>query len=108
MEVRTALEAFAKAALDLDVAWEQAEIRDADVMNAGYPAGWQDFAEETAAIQVWARAVEHVRVNSPAFTITASDIARCPKGSLLPRHYRNDGTCTCSDSDRIKGSGNQV
>jgi hypothetical protein len=27
--------------------------------------------------------------------IKHSDIARCPKQSLLPSHYRDDGTCKC-------------
>jgi hypothetical protein len=27
--------------------------------------------------------------------ISTSDIARCPKHSLLPQHYRDDGSCLC-------------
>lgn len=27
--------------------------------------------------------------------IRSSDIARCPKRSLSPSHYRDDGTCLC-------------
>jgi hypothetical protein len=27
--------------------------------------------------------------------IKHSDIANCPKRSLLPQHYRDDGTCLC-------------
>lgn len=30
-----------------------------------------------------------------AFTIKRSDIERCPRKSLSPRHYNPDGTCTC-------------
>lgn len=30
-----------------------------------------------------------------AFTISSADIGRCPKRSLLPAHYRADGTCKC-------------
>jgi hypothetical protein len=29
--------------------------------------------------------------------IKHSDIANCPKRSLLPQHYRDDGTCLCDD-----------
>lgn len=35
----------------------------------------------------------------PAFTVTISDIGRCPKMSLSPSHYRDDGTCLCDDED---------
>ncbi len=31
--------------------------------------------------------------------IKASDIARCPKRSLAPAHYRADGTCKCDDRE---------
>jgi hypothetical protein len=27
--------------------------------------------------------------------IQSTDVAACPKGSLLPGHYRPDGTCFC-------------
>jgi hypothetical protein len=30
--------------------------------------------------------------------ISAADIARCPKASLGPRHYRDDGTCYCDEA----------
>jgi len=30
-------------------------------------------------------------------TITAADIARCPKRILAPTHWRGDGTCWCSE-----------
>ena len=30
-----------------------------------------------------------------AFTIKISDVQRCPKQSLLPGHYRVDGSCKC-------------
>jgi hypothetical protein len=29
--------------------------------------------------------------------IRFSDIGRCPKQSLLPAHYRADGTCRCDE-----------
>lgn len=29
------------------------------------------------------------------FTVRNSDIARCPVRSLLPSHYRPDGSCEC-------------
>lgn len=31
------------------------------------------------------------------FTVTRQDVDRCPRRSLLPSHYRNDGTCLCRD-----------
>lgn len=30
-----------------------------------------------------------------AFEINGADIRRCPKRSMLPAHYRADGTCKC-------------
>jgi len=30
-------------------------------------------------------------------TLTSSNIKRCPKTSLLPAHYRDDGTCRCDE-----------
>lgn len=32
-----------------------------------------------------------------AFTISTADVAACPRGSLLPAHYRDDGSCLCVD-----------
>lgn len=29
------------------------------------------------------------------FTVKRSDIQRCPKHSLLPAHYNDDGSCRC-------------
>ncbi len=31
--------------------------------------------------------------------ITSTQIAACPKLSLSPSHYRNDGSCKCDDPD---------
>jgi hypothetical protein len=31
------------------------------------------------------------------FTITLTDVLRCPRHSLLPDHYRDDGTCRCDE-----------
>lgn len=31
--------------------------------------------------------------------VRGSDVAACPKFSLLPAHYRDDGTCRCADRD---------
>ena len=34
--------------------------------------------------------------NGPrVFTVHASDVARCPRHSLSPHHYRDDGSCKC-------------
>lgn len=33
------------------------------------------------------------------FTIKRSDVSRCPKGSLLPQHYNDDGSCRCDSDD---------
>lgn len=32
-------------------------------------------------------------------TIRLSDVAKCPKGSLAPVHYRSDGSCKCSERE---------
>ena len=37
-----------------------------------------------------------------AFTITSVDIAKCPKHSFLPSHYRDDGTCRCGEVKELK------
>jgi hypothetical protein len=37
-----------------------------------------------------------------AFTISRSDIERCPKKSLKVRHYRADGTCYCNERAKAK------
>jgi hypothetical protein len=29
--------------------------------------------------------------------IKRSDMARCPKHSMSPQHYRDDGTCRCNE-----------
>lgn len=41
---------------------------------------------------------------SRAFTVKLSDIQRCPKHSMLPAHYRDDGSCLCfrPDGDRVE------
>jgi hypothetical protein len=31
--------------------------------------------------------------------IRSDDIARCPRRSLLPGHYREDGTCLCCKAE---------
>jgi hypothetical protein len=31
--------------------------------------------------------------------IKSSDVARCPKMSLLPAHYRRNGTCRCDERE---------
>jgi hypothetical protein len=31
-------------------------------------------------------------------TIKQSDITRCPFAILMPNHYRDDGTCKCSNA----------
>lgn len=31
------------------------------------------------------------------FVIRSSDIARCPKLSMLPAHYTDDGRCLCDE-----------
>lgn len=38
-------------------------------------------------------------MNVEVKTITSGDIARCPKLSLLPSHYRPDGTCRCNERE---------
>lgn len=37
-----------------------------------------------------------------AFSIMLSDIGRCPKGSLSPRHYFPDGSCKCGQVPAMK------
>ena len=37
-----------------------------------------------------------------AFTVSTADIARCPKRSLSPRHYREDATCYCNEEGRAE------
>lgn len=32
-----------------------------------------------------------------SMVIRASDIARCPKTSMLVAHYREDGSCRCNE-----------
>jgi len=34
------------------------------------------------------------------FTINKSDVDRCPRRSLSPYHYNEDGTCKCPPDDR--------
>jgi hypothetical protein len=31
--------------------------------------------------------------------VTSRDVARCPKTSLLPAHYRDDGSCRCDEHE---------
>lgn len=31
--------------------------------------------------------------------IRSTDVARCPKQSLAPSHYRDDGTCRCNEEE---------
>lgn len=40
-----------------------------------------------------------------AFTVTRAQIDACPVRSLLPEHYRDDGTCRCSTCSVCDGSG---
>lgn len=48
-------------------------------------------------------AIKHPRTPTPSApvskVITSSAIARCPKTSLLPAHYRADGSCRCDEHD---------
>jgi hypothetical protein len=30
-------------------------------------------------------------------TLSTADLTRCPKTSLLPAHYRDDGSCLCNE-----------
>ena len=42
------------------------------------------------------RADNCVKCDAPrSFVLKRSDIQRCPKHSLSPRHYNEDGTCKC-------------
>lgn len=34
--------------------------------------------------------------------VTRGAIGRCPKQSLLPVHYRPDGTCRCNERDAAR------
>jgi hypothetical protein len=44
-------------------------------------------------VKCWeARAPEGVR----AIIIRSSDVEKCPRRSLAPAHYREDGSCRCS------------
>ena len=33
--------------------------------------------------------------------LSLSDVARCPKGSQLPDHYREDRTCRCDEREQV-------
>lgn len=42
-----------------------------------------------------------VKCESPrTFSIRRSDVQRCPRKSLAPSHYRDDGTCLCPEGGR--------
>jgi len=34
--------------------------------------------------------------------IKYSDVSRCPKNSLLPAHYRSDGSCYCDSREAFQ------
>jgi len=34
--------------------------------------------------------------------LKSSDIGRCPKMSLLPAHFRDDGTCRCDEREQAR------
>jgi hypothetical protein len=34
--------------------------------------------------------------------VKSSDVAACPKTSLLPGHYRDDGSCRCDEREIAK------
>lgn len=34
--------------------------------------------------------------------VRSSDLQACPKRSLLPQHYRDDGTCRCNEREAAK------
>lgn len=36
------------------------------------------------------------------FTITMADIRRCPKHSIHPEHYNDDGSCRCIVTERVR------
>lgn len=36
-----------------------------------------------------------------AKVISSADLARCPKFSLLPAHYRDDGSCRCDEREAL-------
>lgn len=36
------------------------------------------------------------------FVVRKSDIDRCPRHSLSPHHYRNDGSCKCPTEEGEK------
>jgi hypothetical protein len=35
-------------------------------------------------------------------TLSTADLTRCPKTSLLPAHYRDDGSCLCNERAEAK------
>jgi len=39
----------------------------------------------------------HEKETVRTFTIRSSDIERCPRRSLSPSHYQEDGTCRCPE-----------
>jgi hypothetical protein len=34
--------------------------------------------------------------------ITSRDLMNCPKSSLLPSHFRDDGTCRCDEREEAQ------
>lgn len=43
-----------------------------------------------------------------SFVIRSADIARCPKRSLLPAHYADDGTCSCARAEERTAAGKRI
>lgn len=37
-----------------------------------------------------------------AFVITMLDVSRCPKHSLAPSHYHEDGSCRCLGENNLR------
>jgi hypothetical protein len=40
--------------------------------------------------------------------VSTADIDRCPRHSLLPSHYRDDGSCQCLELLRTYASGPRI
>jgi hypothetical protein len=68
------------------------------------PEGGDGYLSKAAA-QADADAHERAHggpgVRPRVFVISSTDIGRCPRRSLLPSHYEDDGTCLCPADRRV-------
>lgn len=57
-----------------------------------------------AYLSGYARTEREDAVSVNVKTIRMSDVAACPKHSLLPAHFHADGSCRCADLDDAKAA----